>query len=407
MRVVAHRIAWALLVGACQGPDLSSAGESSDSTTGSSGGSSSAAAPPADLGAEMDDTAATSSTTGGDDPFGDDPPDGEPLPPAPPGVWQWVDIDRAICRDGSQARIAVRYGTTNELLVYFAPGGACFNGGTCLLSPPNLDDAPLYQGGIFADRPDNPVRDWNVVLVPYCTGDIHVGARDDGVSFANGADRFVGWIDNGLYLSRIHPTFADVDRLLVAGSSAGGFGGGSNFERYVRRFAPPAAIMIDDSGPPMSDDYLPPCLQAHWREIWGISDTFLASCGDACSGQRDGGGIIHVVEHLSTALPNTTMGFISHLEDETMRLFYGYGLDECSSLYSLAPLAYPAEQYAEGLFDLRDFYATSPQWGTYYLDGSSHTTLLGDGFYTADVGGVSPREWFVAMLDGEPSHVAP
>lgn len=48
--------------------------------------------------------------------------------------------------------------------------------------------------------------------------------------------------------------------------------------------------MIDDSGSPMADAYMPACLQQHWRDSWGISETFLASCGDACNGHVDGGG---------------------------------------------------------------------------------------------------------------------
>ena len=58
-----------------------------------------------------------------------------------------------------------------------------------------------------------------------------------------------------------------------------------------------APILIDDSGPPMDDQYLAPCLQAHWRGLWGLDGNFPADCAD-CAARRspqyehvlDGGG---------------------------------------------------------------------------------------------------------------------
>jgi len=358
-----------------------------------------------------DESSSTGSGTTGEsgDPFAEDPPDGDSLPDGEPFVWQWIDIEGARCRDGSPAGFAYRYGTSANLMVFYAEGGACFNASSCLFSDAAIEQPYIpYAGGVFELRADNPVHDWNVVLIPYCTGDIHVGARPGGADFQGGEhQQFVGWTNNGLFLARIHPTFADVERLLVAGSSAGGFGGGSNFERYAVRFPDAEVVMIDDSGPPLADAYLAPCLQAHWREIWGITSTFLASCGDSCDDQRDGGGIVDIVAHLEQALPDATMGFISYLGDETMRQFYGFGVDECENLFAIGPPEFSPELYAAGLLDLRDTYATGPRWGTFFIEGTSHITLLDARFYSERVGGVSLRDWFAAMLAGEPSHIAP
>lgn len=39
-------------------------------------------------------------------------------------------------------------------------------------------DSPANADGILAiDRPANPFRGWTVVYIPYCTGDVHLGAR--------------------------------------------------------------------------------------------------------------------------------------------------------------------------------------------------------------------------------------
>src|SRR5262245_7026392 len=48
--------------------------------------------------------------------------DGEPLPAAPTGKWVWVDFPDAFCRDGTSTGIGVRYGETDDLVIYFEGG---------------------------------------------------------------------------------------------------------------------------------------------------------------------------------------------------------------------------------------------------------------------------------------------
>lgn len=101
--------------------------------------------------------------------------DGEPLPPGEPGEWVWVDFPEATCRTGTPTGIGVRYGTSDNLLIYLQGGGACFNTLTCLNNPGSYDigDFTAWSGswgrwGLFnQDRPENPVGDWNVVYIPY------------------------------------------------------------------------------------------------------------------------------------------------------------------------------------------------------------------------------------------------
>ena len=56
----------------------------------------------------------------------------------------------------------------------------------------------------------NPVKDWNFVYVPYCTGDVHLGTKDNGmVEGVDGAQHFVGRLNMKAFLNRIVPTFTD------------------------------------------------------------------------------------------------------------------------------------------------------------------------------------------------------
>jgi hypothetical protein len=335
-----------------------------------------------------------------------DPPDGDPLPDGTIGEWQWIEIEGATCRDGSQAGFAYKLGTTDALMIYFASGGACFNGGTCFTNPAFIDPQ-LPTQGLFEHSADNPVRDWHQVFVPYCTGDVHAGMHPDGGdSIGTQGQRFVGWTNVGLYLARLHPSFPDATQVLVTGSSAGGFGAGANLERIAARWPDAQITMIDDAGTPMADDWLAPCLQQRWRETWGIDQTFLAPCGSACLDDPDGGGIIEMVAHFQTALPDANIAFISSTEDATMRQFYAYGYDDCAMIDVLMPPLFPAAEYTAGLVDLRER-LDGPRSGSFFFPGDQHIVLDSDWLYYLEADGVRMIDWVAATIAGDAAHLGP
>ncbi|MEB3361019.1 MAG: hypothetical protein VKI42_02715 [Synechococcaceae cyanobacterium] len=93
-----------------------------------------------------------------------------------------------------------RKGTADGLVVFVNGGGACCDSKTC--SQPRLagdrafssgqddqeasgvykaellpgDGPSKMTGHLDRSNPQNPVRDWSMVLVPYCTGDVHSGS---------------------------------------------------------------------------------------------------------------------------------------------------------------------------------------------------------------------------------------
>ncbi|MBA3547544.1 MAG: hypothetical protein H0T76_13755, partial [Nannocystis sp.] len=135
----------------------------------------------------VEDTASEDTTS--EDTTGEAPSewDGEPLPPAVPGAWTWIDFPESRCRNGTTTGIGVRYGSSDKLAIFFEGGGACFNSATCLLND-GFSNFGSFQfgawklgigvGGIFNHKnADNPVADWNFIYVPYCTGDVHAGDK--------------------------------------------------------------------------------------------------------------------------------------------------------------------------------------------------------------------------------------
>lgn len=436
LRRVCPAIATFLLLSACGDPGdpLTSAsdGDTDESgTTGSSGGSDPApttgtSAPTTSEGggsegdSDSDSTGApaTTTTTGDTDTTGDpgttgdgpSPWDGLPLPLEPPGQWSWVPFPDSMCRDGSTTGIGVRYGDSDKLVIYFEGGGACFNTATCLLNDlfANFGEFKfgswalgIGQGGIFGDDPQNPVRDWNFIYVPYCTGDVHAGDRENvGIDGVFGAQHFVGYRNVAAYLERVVPTFSDASHVLVTGISAGGFGAALNYDRIAEAFPGSAVTLLDDSGPPMSDQYMPVCLQQLWRDLYNFEDTLPSDCADCFN--PDGGGISNLATFLGEKWPEQRMALFSNEQDGIIRTFFGYGLNDC------AGGTYSGQSFEDGLYQLRDeIFGDNPAWGSYYIPGTSHTVLASLGYYTTEVDGIPLTEWIESLLDGNATHVSP
>lgn len=360
---------------------------------------------------QADSTGADS--TGDDTTTGEPPWNGEPLPDGEPGQWQWVDVEGTECIDGSPTGVGVRHGSGDGLVIYFEGGGGCFDAATCTLfysTFANFDETAfdllvptLLSSGLFDDtNPDNPVADWSFVYVPYCTGDVHAGDKDlAGVPGFVGSHQFVGFRNFGLDLERIGPTFPEPSHVLVTGISAGGYGSAFNFDRIADGYAYAGipVTLLDDSGPPMGEDYIAPCLQDLWRDLWGLDDTLPVAC-DGCF--TAGGWVNDLTLYLRDKHPTQWFGLLSSERDATIRTFLSGGLNDC------AGGLYPGPDYEAGLYELRDVtLAEDPAFASYYMPGTSHTSLPFPAFTLTEVQGVRIIDWMADLLDGTAGHVSP
>ncbi len=122
-------------------------------------------------------------------------------------------------------------GTVNNLLVYYQGGGACWDLATCWALPVYKIDAgagdnPDLIGTGFAD-PNNPLnifKDWNVVFVSYCTGDVHWGENDKMYSGAPQQTLHRGRVNAAVAEKFAREHFPSPDKVFVTGSSAGAYG---------------------------------------------------------------------------------------------------------------------------------------------------------------------------------------
>jgi hypothetical protein len=329
--------------------------------------------------------------------------------------WQWIAFPDSKCRDGSAAGIGVSLNSASKkLMIYLEGGGACFDAGTCAQNPASVtSQSPAAETGLFdRSKMENPVRDWNFAYVPYCTGDVHIGDNENvTVPGVTGMQQFVGRRNLQAFLNRLVPTFSKADQVLLTGVSAGGFGASSNIEFVQWTFGSVPVVMIDDSGPAMSNKYLPSCLTDTYRMVWGLDKTILKLCGSDCPAGGD--YTVDYVKHLAKVSSGTMAGLIESNQDQVIRWFYGIGTNnganDCKGALLLTPM--DGMLFEQGLLDYRKLLMQShPNFGTYFPPSTQHTWLGGASFYTASAGtpAVKMVDWVTAILEGKPAtHVGP
>jgi hypothetical protein len=355
-------------------------------------------------------TMTTSSSTGGGsmDPI-----------TTPEGEWTFVDFPDSRCMNDETTGIGVNLSSKSKDLVIFLQGGnACFNTVSCAIT---ANEKTGYQQaefdkekGVLGAAPlfsrtdaNNPLKDYNYVYVPYCTGDVH-GGDAAGVMAGGKVRNFHGYKNLDTFLDRIVPTIPQAGKVILAGVSAGGFGAAYNYDHVAKRFPNNKVILIDDSGPPMAEAYVPACLQKHLFDLWGLKNTVPSGCAD-CN-QPSGVFMEPFVKYIATQYSDRFLTLLSGTEDATIASFWGFGNDDCKDLQG-TPGTYPGAQYAAGLADLRDrIAAPDANFYTYYVDGTDggdkkrHVWL--DDPTGVSSNGVLLTDWLKKVITEDPTLVS-
>ena len=375
-------------------------------------------------------------------------------PPAPLptgtkyGTWTYVEVPGAKCRDGSPAGYYHRRGNDN-LMIFLNGTGACADDFFCQLIPKNVGESmtnerlgdstlnlvfgspdPTRQTppdeGILKRDDRNPVGNWSMIFVPYCTGDVFGGAKPDGTvpgAPNAGTNQFVGYTNMGLFYESFGPSFSDSQRVLLAGSGAGGFGALLNLDRTQKYFSPQGAevMIITDSGIPFRDPYLEPCLQKKWRDTWNL-DAILPSDCEGCR-NADGGGL---ASGLGTYLfkdkyPDMLGGFVTSNQDQVVKVFFSAGLENCTvkpgdealaqvlGPFLGGPTKYPSDRYPTGIRDVVNNVVGADKLAYYVITSgnvaSYHMHLFRSRYYDKVAGDQTIADWVGDVIAGKRTHV--
>lgn len=320
-------------------------------------------------------------------------------------TWTYVPFPTSKCRDGSSTGIGINVNpSSDKLLIFLDQGGACFNLTTCLVNPSRWSEVDLHDpaqllsaklGVLSRSDPANPFADWNLVYVPYCSGDGHMGSSPSG--YLDQPQQ--GYTNFGEYLARVVPTFPSLSMVVLSGSSAGGFGAAWNWMRTQDAFGAIPVHVLDDSGPPVGGEYAPPCLQRKMIELWGLDKSVHPACRDCDPITGD-----LIAPMLSTAM--TRLGatrrfaIVSNDEDATLKATLGYGLNECQNIDDLLPPVLADGEYPIALEQIRTTLAPYPTFAMYLVKGTDHVLLFDPGKFSA--AGVKLSDWLDAFIAGTP-----
>ncbi|QGX41800.1 pectin acetylesterase-family hydrolase [Permianibacter aggregans] len=222
-------------------------------------------------------------------------------------AWQTVKLapeTGAVCGNGSTYKFFVnRVPNTRNTIIYLEGGGACWDYASCsgaagirgARNPNGIPDdymslmnpgASLVSPFVVRLHPwtRTKTQNWNMVYVPYCTGDIYSGDKVAIYEDENGQNAPLVWHHNGLrnmraVLSWLKDNLQRPTQLLTTGCSAGGAGSLTNYAHIRRDMEPTKGFLIDDSGPVFAapvggnDSQYPSIrLQNHIRSAWGLSN---------------------------------------------------------------------------------------------------------------------------------------
>ncbi len=328
------------------------------------------------------------------------------------GRWFWIPRDDTLCRDGSTTGFGVRLlPDARGVMIYLQGGGACYDEKSCTQNANTpiagesftRDDfsdwvSTLGSQGVFnTTSPANPVARWNHVYIPYCTGDLHGGAKKNArVPGVADAQQFVGYRNLANNLRLIAPFFKRAEDVALVGASAGGVGVLINYPQVVEAFGGRSVAALVDSAPVIPESAIKTsCFQRK------LTTTFNLQLPKQCPecGEPRKGGLLNIYSYLSRTYPQGRFAFASADADLAGVILYNDESRACGGA------GVNIINYRMSLYALRDKYI-GHDWATFLPGGIQHTMTQSDAlFIDRKFQGVSAAQWLGKINDKSPSHV--
>jgi hypothetical protein len=328
------------------------------------------------------------------------------------GEWVWIPSAATMCRDGSNTGVGVRLlPDTKAVMIYLQGGGACYDAKSCEqnantpIAGENFSREEfkewvesLGNQGIFNTKDaSNPVARWNHIYVPYCTGDLHGGHREDAiVSGVPGKQQFVGHRNLQNILKLLAPYFQDAEDVALVGASAGGFGVLINYPQVVEAFGGRSIAALVDSAPIIPESAIrTSCFQ---RKVISTFDLQLPDRCPECADPSKG-GLLSLYSYLSDTYPRGRYAFASADADLAGVILYNDESRACGGV------GVNIINYRFSLYDLRDRFI-GHEWATFLPGGLQHTMTQSDAlFLERKFNDVSAAEWLSRINSEDPLHI--
>ncbi|MCL2350058.1 MAG: pectinacetylesterase family protein [Defluviitaleaceae bacterium] len=156
--------------------------------------------------------------------------------------WYVKHIPQCFSSTGKPFRVSLKRGTVNKLLINFCGGGLSWSEETAaspisvsrllgkkdayyIADVPKVAFKMMRAGLLSAQDARNPFKDWHMLNIPYSTADFHIG--NNNFKYSDGKELLhCGQTNFDIIMRDItKKVFPDTpEQLLIAGTSAGGFG---------------------------------------------------------------------------------------------------------------------------------------------------------------------------------------
>ncbi|KAG7385143.1 hypothetical protein PHYBOEH_009170 [Phytophthora boehmeriae] len=238
-------------------------------------------------------------------------------------------------------------------------------------------------------------KDWNVVFVPYCTGDVFIGnkvvpARESGIEGQLGNPQCLG-LDYPMHMNGYNNTmsalswalqnYPDVDQLVLAGSSAGSLGSQLYSAQVAKMWD------VDAKGTKfsvMADSYV-----GFFPSNHPIGETmeYFGACSNgldyperitaACKAKT--ASTAEIVEALLERRPTDDWLFINSMGDQLQRYYYAL-VEQGIQGFPFSKLMSEEDFYRNVSEILEAYQSVNPHVSTIYMEGKQHTFLMDSNF---------------------------
>lgn len=182
------------------------------------------------------------------------------------GVWSYVPVDGMECGNGDPTGIGVNPGADPTEIVFLVQGaGSCWDYDSCVRDrlAPHLQsgwgpaelaiEAQPVDAASFFDRTDpaNPFNDSTWIMIPYCTGDLHVGRtiREYDPKDPTHRIHHSGDANFAAAVGRTRAAIPGAEQVWVIGVGGGGYGAQLQGDRFGGAWPGADLAILADSAP--------------------------------------------------------------------------------------------------------------------------------------------------------------
>lgn len=304
---------------------------------------------------------------------------------------QWERVEApadCMCADGAPWAYFVREADPTKVVFFLDGGGACFTAEMCAPGSGQFKEAIGYDGGFSEenglfdlDNPENPLADYSMVFVPYCTGDVHSGnvTKDYG----NGVVvEHKGFVNGSTALNALVEKFPNARELVVAGVSAGSFPS-ATYASLAAELLPGANIKVIADGSGAVPDAMG-LVSSNWEILEALPDwpEFAGATYDMVT-------------------PSWTFEIAASRNPSIAFARHDYAFDNVLASYAALAGVSVDDLVSVMRANEEKVEAKGAIVATWIAPGSNHTILQKADMYTQTMNGIRFIDWLRAFLAGE------